>query len=150
MEEGNRIELASTISTTLPIWSFFLGSALCALIGAVLLILPDVLQQLGIPLETFKKWALAIAGLGWIFACGFYLLAIAPFKEIYRFRSMLKEYVRNSDCNLCTGKLKEIEHACSSLKAENARLQAVIDGTSNMKIEVIHCDDNENKGTKHT
>ena len=150
MEIKNRDELAATISSSLPIWSFFLGSALCAVIGATFLILPDILQQMGIPLEAFKKWTLNFAGFVWIFLCGCYLLIIAPLKELYSLRTMLKDYVRSRDCNLCADKFNEIEQACSGLKAENARLRAIIDGATNVKIEVEHEDDNENKGTKHT
>ena len=134
MEEKSRAELVASISSSLPIWSFFLGSALCSIIGAALLILPDVLQQFGTPLDAFKKLALAIAGIGWLFACGFYLLFIPPLKEVYRIRSMLTDYVRLSDCNGCSEKSKELEQVISALKTENARLLAIIDSSADAKI----------------
>lgn len=134
MEEKNRAELVTTISSSLPIWSFFLGSALCAIIGAALLILPDILQQLGMSLETFKKLALAFAGIVWLFACGFYLLFIPPLKEVYRIRSMLADYVRLSDCSGCAENSKELKQACFDLRAENTRLRAIISGSTDNKI----------------
>ncbi len=146
MEEKNRAELAATISSSLPIWSFFLGSALCAVIGAALLILPDVLQQLGISLEAFKKLALAIAGIGWLFACGFYLLFIPPLKEVYRIRSMLTDYVRLSDCSGCAENSKELKQAYSDLKTENARLRSIISGTTDNKIDAENKNCEESKG----
>ncbi len=149
MEEKNRIELVSTISSSLPIWSFFLGSALSVVIGAALLVLPDVLRSFGIALVEFKQWTLCLAGIVWIFLCGFYLLCFAPIKEIYRIRAMLKNYVRRSDCNGCADIQNELLQVCSDLKAENARLRAIIGGAPNVKIEVKERNNNENKGSQH-
>ena len=133
MENKNKHDLVDTISGSLPIWSFFLGSMLSSVLGVLFLILPNILQKFEINIDPVKQLALSSAGLVWIFGCGGYLLLIAPIKEVYGIRSMLKNYVSRSDCNGCADIHDQLMQECLFLKTENAKLSGQISELKSIK-----------------
>lgn len=138
VENKEKSELVATITGSLPIWSFFLGSALSAVVGALLLVLPDIFQKFEVTLDPVKQWTLTLAGIVWIFGCGGYLLFLAPIKEIYRIRAVLKDYVRRSDCNGCADIQSDLMQECLRLKTENARLRVQIGKPS--PVNAVDCE----------